>query len=193
MDLQAQVLRVDRHIQRIALPESQEWISKNEPIEQWNAKQRGRVAMALEDGNEALLQEALGALVNGQERLNTLIAESLRAQHPSPDEWPLGHFKWMKIIYVHLTSPFGEFLLYPRTPRFPRQGFRWYTADELIDMYSSPVVIESIKIFGVLPTRADALALDRPPRDENDLHLDFTVEPHTIKALRGNLVNRRRW
>lgn len=196
MDLQAQVLRVDAHLQRIALPESEEWIGKSEPIKEWNAKHRGRIAMAMSDGNEALLQEALGALVKGQERVNRLIAEDLRARHPSPDAWPLEYFKWMAVKYLHFTCPLGDFLLFPQTPRVvPRiMGVvTWLTAEEMIQINSSPAIVETIRLFGVLPSRPEVVAMNLPPREENDLHINYTTDPPTVKALRGNLVNRRRW
>jgi hypothetical protein len=170
---------VDAH-----LPGASEYADNNPTIKAWIDKQAARAKQAVDDRDEILFDNAIGTWAKAWERVNELLAEEYRAKTPQPELWELRYVKWMKINSITFTSPHGDFVLYPRPPKWPPTDARWFTADEMIDMVSTPGIAASIAAFGGLPVRPESLT--KPVTGEQDLVVDLTVrnEP-AIRAIVG--------
>ena len=137
----------------------------------WIKKQRKRIAVATRDEDEILFEKALNSWEKAFDKLNGICGEAYRAQTPAPEDWPLRYFRWMKVQYMKLECELGIFYIVPRPPSRKPRVPHWMTADEMIDILSSPSTIAAIKKFG-LPVRPETIG--KPKRGEKHMIINFT-------------------
>jgi hypothetical protein len=161
------------------LPGFEDYLKKDTRAAGWIAEQEAKINAAARDDDDILLERALGSWTKAVGRVNEIIAEEYRLSHPDPELWELRFVKWMtKITYIRFESPMGEFYVVPRMPKRRPKAAHWYTVDEMIDMMH-PAVAETIKAFGVLPVRPEALP--GPAPGEKHLLIDATGKQVVMK------------
>lgn len=165
---------LDARIEAALLPGAAKRASEDEVLSKKLAGLQRLMASAVEKDDEVAFERSSTTWAECWRQANETIAEEYRQRVP-PEEWELRYIKWMKIRFLRMTCPAGEFYLVPRRPnRRPRAEF-WYTVDEMIDMVSSPAVQSAIAVFGVLPSRPEEVKLGP---GEKHFHVDFTeLEP----------------
>lgn len=175
---------VDRTIETL-LPGAEDLVASDTRMSDWICRQWGRVRQALAAGDEVFLENALGTWVKAWTRVLEILAEDYRKTHLVPEEWELRYFKWMNKVHLRCTGKIGTFLIYPHRPRNPPRGVAWYTAADMLEIVSGPPSIAAaIKLFGILPVRAEDLP-QKPRRGEQFLIIDATGDDLDVKGFRG--------
>ena len=164
--------------QQDRLPGWEACFAKEPKIKPWIESLEERVQNAIRDEDRVHFEKELGALVKAWNRVNELIAEEYRAEHPDPADWELRYVKWMKLVYIKFDSPLGEFCLVPRPPRRQPKVDTWYTVDEMQALLR-PEIAEFIKSVGVLPKRPEGL---KPPGPGEQV---IRIGPEGTKIERG--------
>jgi len=130
-----------------------------------------RLLIAFRDDDDILFDQYIESYTKAWERINVVLAEAYRKENTNADEWQLRYIKWMKITYIHFTSPKGDFFLLPRRPRKKPKATYWYTVDDMLDMLH-PTVVAAMKLSDVMPMRPESVK--GPAPGEKHLHIDTT-------------------
>lgn len=159
------------------LPGWQKHLEENPDSKTWIYEQLQRATDAMARADAFNHENALRSFQRGWARVNNHLAEEYRLS-VKPEEWELRYIKWMKnVLYIHFSSPKGDFYLLPRRPRNKPPFDHWYTVDEMIEMLRRPAVAAVVQMAQGLPSR------DRSPLPKGkEVHLvfDATVSPPKI-------------
>lgn len=156
----------------VNLPEFETRRDADPKIVKWLADQEARILAAIRDCDEILFEQATGAWQKANNRVNELVAEEYRKQHSDPEIWELRYVKWMvRVQYIAVTCPKGDFLIYPRRPAKRPSLPNWYTVDEVIDMLH-PTTVAAIQLSDRLPIRPESLGKPKPGEKHLHVHIE---------------------
>lgn len=163
---------IEQRVQEALLPGWDKVLANDPTHDKKLTTCRELLITAAQNGEEHAFERISAEWLGLWREVNETVAERYR-QETEPEDWDLRYFKWMKVKFMRLTCPAGEFYLVPRKPGRKPRATHWYTADEMIDMMTNEAIRNAIEEFGVLPVRPEE---ERFEPGEGSLHIDFTGE-----------------